>query len=195
MCIRDRFSGTFGRFEPRFGNREFARLRGVSKGRAGRVRWERRGRNTHLARESLEKLGKSLGDGERLLVPRGHCAKSSTTFSLPNFTSSKWVAFDLLCATREDLDRSIAFRSPDYDLTSRPHGASRRDLPRLWREGTPGNPCHHRSAEDFWSGQSRGRLPKKPSSEGHQFSILIAEDGIRDSVASRGLGDVYKRQP
>ena len=24
---------------------------------------------------------------------------------------------------------------------------------------------------------------------------LILEDGIRDSVASRGLGDVYKRQP
>ncbi len=27
------------------------------------------------------------------------------------------------------------------------------------------------------------------------FFFFQAEDGIRDSVASRGLGDVYKRQP
>ena len=32
-------------------------------------------------------------------------------------------------------------------------------------------------------------------SEWHLFFFFQAEDGIRDLVRSRGLGDVYKRQP
>lgn len=102
ICVRregregsTQFLGTFGRFsgEPRFGNREFARRGGVAADRARGVRMNRPRRESHLASESLEKLREPLGDGERLLVARGHCTRFGRV--LPNY-ASKWVAFDLL---------------------------------------------------------------------------------------------------
>ena len=65
----------------------------------------------------------------------------------------------------------------------------------LWR---PGAPVRERRQDDDCTAPRVGMIFAKPRptifSENVQSFFFQAEDGIRDSVASRGLGDVYKRQ-
>ena len=121
-------------WEPRFGNRDLRVYAGSPRTRGqGSVGtpWS----HTHLARKALRSWGNPSG----MVNVFWYRADIVPNRARPSLHPLKMGRFRPPMRDSGRPNRSIAYRSPGYDLTSRPHGASRRDLPRLWREGTPRN--------------------------------------------------------